>query len=121
MELYTGELLFRTHESLEHLALMEKAVEAFPSMMLENAANERRELFLAKVEQTLWRLDWPEKASSPKSEQHVRSQRRLPELVLERHRPLADFVASLLILEPARRPSASAALAHPFLFERLTD
>lgn len=120
MELYTGELLFRTHESFEHLALMEKALERFPSAMLGLASQERRDQFMAEVGRAC-RLDFPQRASSETSARHVRSQRRLHEMVLERHRPVADFVASLLTLEPSRRPSASAALSHPFLFQRVDD
>ncbi|PFH35327.1 hypothetical protein BESB_062140 [Besnoitia besnoiti] len=37
MELYTGNLLFRTHEHLEHLAMMERIVGPFPTEMLESA------------------------------------------------------------------------------------
>jgi len=122
MELYTGELLFRTHESLEHLALMEHAVEAFPSVMLHGASEARKAQFLTQDPGgDQWRLHWPDKASSTTSERHVRQQRQLPNLVQEQHRSLADFVASLLILEPKRRPSAKAALVHPFLFEQFED
>merc|ERR1712151_1186001 len=42
MELYTGQLLFRTHESLEHLALMEHAVATFPQSVFANASTVRR-------------------------------------------------------------------------------
>lgn len=121
MELYTGELLFRTHDSLEHLALMERAVEAFPPGMLVRASEARKEQFLTQGFSDSLRLHWPERASSVTSERSVRQQRPLHKLVQEEHRPLADFVASLLILEPARRPSAAAALVHPFLFERFSD
>lgn len=124
MELYSGELLFRTHESLEHLALMERAVEPFPPVLLENAGSARRAQLLRRIEggeNAFLRLHWPEGASSEKSEKHVTQQKQLHELVEEGHRSLADFVASLLILEPARRPSAAAALVHPFLFEHVTD
>lgn len=120
MELYTGELLFRTHESLEHLALMERVVEQFPTVMLENASEARRGQF-ATQETSGLRLHWPERASSATSERLVRQQRSLQQLVHDGHRSLSDFVASLLILEPARRPSASAALMHPFLYDRFTD
>jgi len=122
MELYTGELLFRTHESLEHLALVERTVDRFPSAMLRKSSQARQEQFLHQEQDgEQWRLYWPEKASSTSSEKHVRVQRPLHSLVQETHRPLADFVASLLILEPSRRPSASAALVHPFLFEQFSD
>lgn len=123
MELYSGELLFRTHDSLEHLALMEKAVESFPTVMLATASGPRKEQFLLQDQAPdgSWRLNWPEKAASTTSERHVRQQRPLHQIVQESHRPLADFVGSLLILEPSRRPKAAAALAHPFLFETLEE
>jgi len=120
MELYTGELLFRTHESLEHLALMEQAIDRFPPIMLA-AASDARKLDFLHQERGEWRLHWPEKASSTTSEKHVQSQQSLHSMVDHKHRSLADFVASLLIQDPARRPSAAAALAHPFLFEKYKD
>uniref|UniRef100_A0A7S4SK49 Protein kinase domain-containing protein n=1 Tax=Alexandrium monilatum TaxID=311494 RepID=A0A7S4SK49_9DINO len=128
MELYTGELLFRTHESLEHLALMERTIEPFPASLLERADVVRRDQLLTQDAggggggPPRWRLRWPAGgAASPRSERRVASQWPLSRLVLQQHRSLAEFASSLLILEAARRPSASAALAHPFLFERFTD
>jgi hypothetical protein len=38
-ELYQGELLFATHDNIEHLALMEKIVGPFPRRMLKRAKN----------------------------------------------------------------------------------
>lgn len=122
MELYTGELLFRTHESLEHLALMERSVESLPKAMLSKVQKEKRERFLSRdVAIPSFELKWPEGATSDTSEKRVRNQRPLHQLVLPQHKPLADFVASLLILDPARRPSAAAALVHPFFFELFED
>lgn len=37
MELYTGVLLFKTHEHMEHLAMVEKIIEPFPDHMLKRA------------------------------------------------------------------------------------
>ncbi|CAK0880549.1 unnamed protein product, partial [Prorocentrum cordatum] len=124
MELYTGELLFRTHESLEHLALMERAIETFPGQMLSLAATTARQeqfLVMDPPGSGRWRLHWPELAKSPASDTHVKSQRKMSQLVESQHSSLADFSASLLILEPSRRPSAKAALAHPFLFDSFDD
>merc|ERR1719203_2749793 len=100
---------------------MERAVDTFPSGMLSGAAQARRDQFMAQSADEQWRLLWPEQAASSASERHVRLQRPLQKLVQENHRTLADFVASLLILDPSRRPSASAALVHPFLFEHFPD
>lgn len=38
-ELYQGELLFATHDNIEHLALIEKTVGKFPLRMLKRAKN----------------------------------------------------------------------------------
>mmetsp|Transcript_8277 Transcript_8277/g.22720 ORF Transcript_8277/g.22720 Transcript_8277/m.22720 type:complete len:229 (+) Transcript_8277:3-689(+) len=122
MELYTGELLFRTHESLEHLALMERTVESFPWSMLSSASDARKLQLLVKDEgREGMRLNWPGLASSSNSEKHVKQQRPLQLLVQDSHRSLADFVGSLLILDPSRRPTAPQALGHPFLFEHFPD
>jgi len=124
MELYTGELLFRTHNSLEHLALMERAVEPFsPAMLVGCEEPVKRDRFIMSKpdDNGHIRLRWPEGALTTSSERHVKSQRPLVKLVLQQHRSLAEFAASLLILEASRRPSASAALVHPFLFEQFTD
>jgi len=124
MELYTGELLFRTHNSLEHLALMERAVEPFsPAILVGCEEPIKRDRFIMEDPNDggHMRLRWPEGAVSTTSEHHVKSQRPLVKLVLQQHRSLAEFAASLLILEASRRPSASAALVHPFLFEHFSD
>eukprot|EP00933_Yihiella_yeosuensis_P080059 TRINITY_DN93463_c0_g1_i1.p1 TRINITY_DN93463_c0_g1~~TRINITY_DN93463_c0_g1_i1.p1 ORF type:complete len:507 (-),score=83.29 TRINITY_DN93463_c0_g1_i1:172-1692(-) len=123
MELYSGELLFRTHESLEHLALMEQTVSKFPLPMLEKAAKAPHIRFVKKDE-TLpegVRLCWPDGALSTASKQKVEQTKPLQQLVAKEHRLLADFAASLLILDPSRRPAAQTALVHPFLFEKFSD
>lgn len=121
MELYTGELLFRTHESVEHLALMERAIEPFPQSMLDAAGPNPKEHYLVQdADEGCWRLNWPAAASST-SERHVRHQQPLSQLVLSPHRSLAEFAAAMLILDPRSRPSAGAALLHPFLFQSFQD
>jgi len=37
IEMYTGDLFFETHETFEHLALIEKLCEKLPSWMIKNA------------------------------------------------------------------------------------
>ena len=38
-ELYQGELLFATHDNIEHLALIEQVIGPFPRRMLKRAKN----------------------------------------------------------------------------------
>jgi len=121
MELYTGELLFGTHENLEHLALMERALEPLPSSMLASAPKDVKEKYLAQDRPGQWRLQWPSRAASSSSERHVRSQQTLRELALPQHVVFASFVGELLTLEKTRRPSAAEARTHALFEARFPD
>ncbi|CAK0805530.1 unnamed protein product, partial [Prorocentrum cordatum] len=58
MELYTGELLFGTHENLEHLALMEAILDqSLPTSMLSKAPKAIKDKYLANGTSQL-RLAW---------------------------------------------------------------
>lgn len=120
MELYTGELLFGTHENLEHLALMERVLEPLPVSMLNSASKTVKDKYLMQPHGGQPRLNWPELASGS-SERHVRSQRPLGELTLQQHSVFASFVGYLLTLDPARRPSAAEALRHHFFSKHFPD
>mmetsp|Transcript_39030 Transcript_39030/g.71655 ORF Transcript_39030/g.71655 Transcript_39030/m.71655 type:complete len:474 (+) Transcript_39030:107-1528(+) len=116
MELYTGQLLFRTHENCEHLALMERILEALPAHMLQRASRNAKEEFLRKASEQgeLWALRYPELASSPASQQHVKCQRQLRDQVLPEHRSLAELTREILRIDPTKRTAARQALRHPF-------
>jgi len=118
MELYTGELLFGTHENLEHLALMEASLGDFPSKMLSQATGQPRDKYLARDRQGGWKLNWPAGAQSRSSEKHVANQLPLEKMVPQKHAVFADFVGHLLIFDKNARPAAKQALNHRFLRER---
>merc|ERR1712070_1315123 len=118
MELYSGEQLFATHEELEHLALMEQIIGPLPEHMLERASD--RGNWLRKGSGG-WRLNWPDGASSSSSRHHVARQKRLAEQVMPQHSAFASMVATLLTVDPGRRPSASDALKHPFFDQSYED
>lgn len=117
MELYTGQLLFRTHENCEHLALMEQILEALPAQMLQRASRNAKEEFLRKVASEYgdqWTLRYPESASSSASQHHVKCQRQLRDQVLPAHRSLAELTGEILRIDPTQRTDARQALRHPF-------
>jgi len=58
IELYTGSLLFGTHENREHLAMMEKVLGRFPSHMLQRAQQTTGSKYIKNG-----RFSWPENAS----------------------------------------------------------
>lgn len=122
MELYTGQLLFRTHENCEHLALMERILEALPTAMLQRASRNAKDEFLGKdSDNDRWFLRYPELASSPASRQHVASQRQLKEQVLPEHRLLADITREVLRIDPKKRANAHKALKHSFFQTSFKD
>jgi len=115
-ELYTGELLFGTHENLEHLALMEKTLEPMQPRLLNRTSKEIKEKYLMHSrKRDGYRLAWPEKNQSSSSERHVSQQRTLEEIVPYKHYHFQKFLRDILTLHPAHRPSASEALHFPFL------
>mmetsp|Transcript_121848 Transcript_121848/g.235027 ORF Transcript_121848/g.235027 Transcript_121848/m.235027 type:complete len:439 (+) Transcript_121848:58-1374(+) len=112
MELYRGQLLFETHDSLEHLALMEQILGPFPLAMLARAGSKAKKKYItASVDG----LKWPDAAPTEESVWHVAHQWRLSELAPPEHLAFTNFIGSLLTAEPARRPDATQALEDPFL------
>jgi len=45
IEMYTGDLFFETHETYEHLALIEKLCGKIPKWMVKNADKKLKEYF----------------------------------------------------------------------------
>jgi len=122
MELYAGEQLFATHEELEHLALMARVIGPLPPSMLANASQSVKEKYLTlDPRSNMWRLPWPERASSSASHQHVESQLPLVQQVPPEHALLADFTRAILALDPKERPSAAASLKHDFFQRNFQD
>ena len=114
MELYTGEMLFRTHESLEHLALIEQIIGPLPQHMTAKSPTK----FLKKVSPRSgqWSLNWPEGASSQSSRDFVDTQLPLSQQVQQRASDLklSDLVAALCKIDPAERLTAKQAMRHDF-------
>ena len=120
-ELWTGCLLFSTHDEVEHLALMERTLGALPRSMLRSATCKRADRNFRHGY-----LRWPERAIDRESEEHVRSQRRLRECLAAdpRGEPLPwstelsdfhDLISRLLEFMPEHRLTAAAAMQHPFI------
>ncbi|KAI4836819.1 protein serine/threonine kinase-1 [Plasmodium brasilianum] len=109
-ELYTGSLLFRTHEHLEHLAMMESIIHPIPKKMLYEAAKTNGSKYINKDQ---LRLAWPENASSINSVKHVK--RCLPLYKIIKHDLFCDFLYNILQIDPALRSSPSELLKHKFL------
>jgi len=123
MELYIGELLFNTHDDLEHLVLMEHVVELLPHRLLSVTPKDARDKYLRHRTDShgagKWELN--RRALSPSSERKLRRTEKLPDLVAAHHRQFAEFVGFLLAVDAAKRPSAAKALEHSFLTRQWDD
>eukprot|EP00920_Eleutheroschizon_duboscqi_P019038 GHVT01045166.1.p1 GENE.GHVT01045166.1~~GHVT01045166.1.p1 ORF type:complete len:181 (+),score=9.43 GHVT01045166.1:123-665(+) len=118
IELYTGVLLFKTHEHLEHLAMVERIIGPLPLHMLEKARKTEGRKYLHSKDT---RLLWPEGASSDSSLKRVKDCQPLVDLVWPIHRPFAEFTKYLLQVDPQQRPLPDDALRHEFFSMTLAE
>jgi len=120
-ELWTGGVLFSTHDEVEHLALMERSLGSLPPGLVRRASGR-------KVEKNFRHgvLRWPDRAYDRDSEAHVRNQPRLKDALrgephiapLRWSAQLDSFhhlVWRLLEYEPEDRLSAADALRQTFV------
>jgi dual-specificity kinase/CDC-like kinase len=115
-ELYSGGLLFATHQNAEHLALMERAVGPFRKSVLDRSTSSlARKCFDSrgwhKINGVL----------SSRSIEHVRKMKPIEQFVLEHDRPtgLGKLLRRLLTIEPRRRATAKEALGLSFFTKPL--
>ncbi|RAL52936.1 hypothetical protein DM860_007704 [Cuscuta australis] len=113
VELCMGESLFKTHDNLEHLAMMERVLGPLPVHIVQRA-NRGAEKYFRKS-----RLNWPEGALSRESIRSVKKLDRLQDLVsmqlrCPRSSSLLDLLHGLLKFDSSERLTAREALNHPF-------
>jgi len=121
-ELYTGELLFGTHDNAEHLALIERSVGPFRRDLLSlsdmNRGTPAGDAGSLLVRECFDSRGWHRinGVLSTRSIEHVRNMVPVEALVLERDRPsgLGRLIRSLLTIDPKHRVTAREALVSPF-------
>eukprot|EP00744_Colponema_vietnamica_P008166 GILI01011673.1.p1 GENE.GILI01011673.1~~GILI01011673.1.p1 ORF type:complete len:427 (+),score=64.27 GILI01011673.1:117-1397(+) len=123
MELYTGELLFATHDNFHHLALMEKTLGPIPPALVKALPlpKSSRDQGAYKYFNRENELRWPLGCDDPELIRSVRKQQTIHEIVQPQHRPFADLVVQLLTYEPSRRITAEEALQHAFFSMDLSE
>jgi dual-specificity kinase/CDC-like kinase len=101
-ELYTGELLFSTHDNLEHLALMEKIIGPFPRRVLKRAKHSQvaSEAFDSNGRHRLDHVLPSESAS------YVRKQVPLESIIREGDGRFLQLLRRILVIDPDERASA---------------
>ncbi|XP_068187252.1 dual specificity protein kinase CLK1-like isoform X2 [Antennarius striatus] len=107
MEFYLGRILFMTHDSKEHLAMMEKVLGPIPPHLLKQT---RKKHYVLNE-----RLDWDER--SPAAERIRKHCQPLKQFMLRRtedERQLFDLLGCMLEFDVCRRITLEEALWHPF-------
>ncbi|XP_076993945.1 dual specificity protein kinase CLK4 isoform X6 [Tamandua tetradactyla] len=107
IEYYLGFTVFQTHDSKEHLAMMERILGPIPTHMIQKTR--KRKYFHHN------QLDWDEHSSAGR---YVRRRcKPLKEFMLchdEEHEKLFDLVRRMLEYDPTKRITLDEALQHPF-------
>lgn len=105
-EVYTGDLLFATHGNLEHLALMERCLGAFPSFVLKSP------VFSKYFRSRDCSVRVSELSSS--SQEHVNAMPALADLFQRQpgdaSSGIVELLGGMLQLNPAKRTTAQQAL-----------
>ena len=113
-ELYTGELLFPTHDDEEHLCYIQKSCGHFPSWMIKDSEyNDLKKLF-EKCYKHEYKIVTKKCHNSDRIKQNLIYQEKIGEFAHPSHKIFDDFIKYILNIDPKKRPSASEALNHAF-------
>ena len=102
-ELYQGELLFATHDNIEHLALIEQVIGPFPRRLLKRAKNVQ----LANQAFDSSGAHRMERVLSPESLTYVKRIGPLESLVFEEDTWFLRLLRRILVTDPDERATAS--------------
>ena len=123
IELYTGELLFQTHNNQEHLSLIEKVCGHYPNWMVNKTKSD--ELYNLFINCNRHREDKVVDIKRCHKYNEVRkallNQRTIPESICPRHHAFCKFILYLLRIDPKDRPSAADILKHEFFRTKFVD
>uniref|UniRef100_A0A8C6UUQ0 dual-specificity kinase n=1 Tax=Neogobius melanostomus TaxID=47308 RepID=A0A8C6UUQ0_9GOBI len=107
IEYYLGSTLFQTHDSKEHLAMMERVLGPVPTNLLQKT-RKRRYVHRSK-------LDWDVHSSSGRYvRKHCKPLKHYMMSRGEDHQLLFDLIEKMMEYDPAKRLSLEQAQRHPF-------
>ncbi|GKY98399.1 hypothetical protein MPSEU_000797400 [Mayamaea pseudoterrestris] len=114
VELYKGELLFATHDSCEHLALMDQVIGTFPTRLIKDAFASSKEAIVPKVfdERTgrMLRINTVLRSSSAS---YVRKAETLSSIVRDPNDAwFFHLLCRMLVIDPQARATAHESLKY---------
>ena len=114
-ELYTGEVLFPTHDDHEHLCLIEKIIGRFSKWMVDKAEESERKLFHSN-----YRININNVNKRHEVLRAMHHAKRVEDVILDEHSLFKDLLVKMLVVDPEKRPLGEELLKHPF-FENKYD
>ncbi|XP_020502149.1 dual specificity protein kinase CLK4 isoform X1 [Labrus bergylta] len=107
IEYYLGSTLFQTHDSKEHLAMMERVLGPIPVNLLQKTKKQR---YVHRC-----KLDWDAHSSSGRYvRKHCKPLKHYLSSKGEDHQQLFDLIEKMMAYDPAKRLSLEQALQHSF-------
>ncbi|XP_028668945.1 dual specificity protein kinase CLK4b isoform X2 [Erpetoichthys calabaricus] len=107
IEYYLGLTLFQTHDSKEHLAMMERVLGPIPKQMLQKT---KKRKYVHKDQ-----LDWDEHSSAGRYvRKHCRPLKNYMSSKNHDHDQLFNLIRKMLEYDPEKRITLADALKHPF-------
>ena len=122
-ELYTGDLLFPTHNNEEQLCLIQKACGHFPEWMIKGTSyNHLYKLFnRCPQHQNDYIINIENCGKCEEIKESLEYQKIVGKFADPSHKLFDDFIKYLLNINPKERPSASEALNHEFFKYNFND
>lgn len=110
-ELYQGELLFATHDNIEHLALMERIIGPFPRRMVRAAKSNGSQADIAKVAFDIDGQHRMGRVLEPDHANFVRTSPRLEHLIRSPgDKWFLELLRKILVIDPNKRATAHECL-----------
>ncbi len=109
-ELYTGEVLFPTHDDQEHLCMIEKICGKFPEWMISKGLSSVKKIFNLNKNTINYNC-------LHKKHDVIKNVDKIIKIengILEEHFFFKDFLMFLLQVDPKKRPNGEEALKHKF-------
>ncbi|XP_062867180.1 dual specificity protein kinase CLK4b isoform X2 [Trichomycterus rosablanca] len=107
MEFYLGLTLFQTHDSKEHLAMMERVFGPIPVHMLQKTSKQH---YVHRG-----KLDWDEHSSSGRYvRKHCKPLKQYMATKSSKHEQLFDLLQKMMKYDVSRRITLEEAIKHPF-------
>ena len=113
VELYKGELLFATHDSCEHLGLMDHIIGSFPPSLIRHALTSSKDSIVTKMFDPCGKMRRLETVLSANSASYVRRAETLSSIVRNPSDSwFLELLRRMLVIDPEERATAHESLQY---------